>query len=214
MRPVVVGVMVGWVFFGTWSAPVFADGGSLRLSQEKGGYRITVFSAPTPLRAGPVDLSVLVQDASTGDPLTQMPVTIRLTQSGGLALEYPATSAAATNKLLQAAQFELPGPGRWALEVQIEGPHGPAVVGTQLEAARRLPRWREMWLWISWPALVIVLFLLKKRMRSGRPPGNEQACKTRRSISGCTFAEGTRLDDHRPRLVIRMRKEISRLMRK
>jgi hypothetical protein len=138
------------------------------LSQEKDGYRITVFSAPTPFRAGPVDLSVLVQDASTGDPLTQVQVTMRLAQSGGLALEYPATSAAATNKLLQAAQFELPEPGRWRLEVQVDGSHGAAVVGVELEAARPLPRWREMWLWFSWPVLAIVLFMMGKWMRSSR----------------------------------------------
>jgi len=169
MRPFVVGVIVGWLFPGIWCAPTFADGGSMRLSQEKGGYRISVFSAPTPFRAGPVDLSVLIQDASTGDPMTQVQVTLRMTKSGGLALEYPATAATATNKLLHAAQFELPEPGRWALEVQVQGSHGPAVVGVELEAAEPLPRWREMWLWISWPALAIVLFIMNKLIRSGRP---------------------------------------------
>jgi hypothetical protein len=116
-----------------------------------------------------VDLSVLIQDASTGDPMTEVQVTVRMTRSGGLALEYPATSATATNKLLQAAQFELPEPGRWALEVQVQGSHGPAVVGVELEAAEPLPRWREMWLWIGWPAMAIVLFIMNKLIRFGRP---------------------------------------------
>ena len=96
----------------------------MRLSGKKGGYQITVFTAPTPFRAGPVDISVLVQDASTGDPLTQVRVTVRMTKPGGLALEYPATTEAATNKLFHAAQFELPEPGRWEMQVQVEGLHG------------------------------------------------------------------------------------------
>ncbi len=43
-----------------------ADGGAVRLRQRSGGYQIAVFTEPTPLRAGPVDVSVLVQDAETG----------------------------------------------------------------------------------------------------------------------------------------------------
>jgi hypothetical protein len=172
MRPVVVGVIVGWLVLGIRSAPAFADGGSMRLSEEKGGYRITVFTAPTPFRAGPVDLSVLVQDASTGDPLTQVLVTVRMTKSGGLALEYPATSETATNKLLQAAQFELPEPGRWALEVHVQGSHGLAVIGGELEAAEPSPRWLEIWPWIGWPALVVTLFGIHQVFvrRRGRSP--------------------------------------------
>ena len=130
----------------------------MRLSGKKGGYQITVFTAPTPFRAGAVDISVLVQDASTGDPMTQVQVTVRMTKSGRPALEYPATSETATNKLFHAAQFELPEPGRWEMQVQVEGLHGPAVIGGELEAAEPLPRWQEMWPWIGWPALAIALF--------------------------------------------------------
>ena len=42
-----------------------ADGGVVRLRQRAGGYQIAVFTSPTPIRAGPVDVSVLVQDAAT-----------------------------------------------------------------------------------------------------------------------------------------------------
>ena len=64
-----------------------------------------------------------------------------MTKSGRLALEYPATTEAATNKLFRAAQFELPEPGRWRMQVQIEGLHGLAVIGGEVEAAEPLPRW-------------------------------------------------------------------------
>jgi hypothetical protein len=157
------------------SAPALADGGSVLLSEKKGDYRITVFSSPSPFRAGPVDISVLVQDAVTGQPLTQAQVTIRMFKIGEPALEFPATQEAATNKLLYAAQFELPAPGRWKLEVQVEGLEGPAVVACEVEAAEHLPRWHSLWPWIAWPILVIVLFsfheLLARRRqgKTGRP---------------------------------------------
>jgi hypothetical protein len=130
------------------------------LSEKRDGFLITVFTAPAPFRAGPVDISVLVQDALTGEPepAPQTRVTVRMTNPGQLALEHPATREAATNKLLHAAQFELPEPGRWQLEVEVEGVHGLAVIGGELEAAAPLPRWRELWPWIGWPALAIGLF--------------------------------------------------------
>src|SRR5262249_41046674 len=166
---------LGWLFLGTWCAPAFSDGGSMRWSEEKGGYRITVFTAPTPFRAGAVDISALVQDASTGDPMTPVKVTVRMTKPGRPALEYPATTEAATNKLFRAAQFELPRPGRWALEVEVQASHGVAVIGGELDAAEPLPRWRELWPWFSWPAPAIALFGIHQFFaRRTRIPGCSQ----------------------------------------
>ena len=172
MRPMIGGVTLGWLLLGTWCAPAIADGGTMRLSGKTGGYQIAVFTAPTPFRAGAVDISALVQDASTGEPLTQVRVTIRMTRPGGLALEYPATTEAATNKLFHAAQFELPEPGRWEMQVRVEGLHGIAVIGGEVEAAEPLPRWPELWPWIGWPAPVIALFSIHQllaRRRTGQP---------------------------------------------
>jgi hypothetical protein len=145
------------------------------MSGKKGGFLITVFTAPAPFRAGPVDISVLVQDALTGEPMPLTRVTVRMTKPGPLALEYPATREAATNKLLHAAQFELPEPGRWQLEVQVEGVHGLAVIGGELEAAAPLPRWRELlWPWIAWPALAIALFGIRQALAQ-RWSGKQEA---------------------------------------
>ena len=81
-----------------------------------------------------------------------------MTKTGQPALEYAATQDVATNKLLRAAQFELPAPGRWRLEVRVEDLEGFALVACEVEAAERLPRWYSLWPWIAWPALAIALF--------------------------------------------------------
>jgi hypothetical protein len=142
------------------SSLAWADGGTVRLSQRAGGYQITVFTAPTPFRAGPVDVSVLVQDAATGQAVPGAQVTVRVGQSGRgrAAAGYPATAEAATNKLLRAALFELPEAGWWELQVAVEGPLGPGRVRCTVEAAEPSPRWLAFWPWVSWPALVILLF--------------------------------------------------------
>lgn len=137
-----------------------ADGGAVRLSERQGGYLITVFTSPTPLRAGPFDLSVLVQDAGKREMVADATIDVNLAPRGkpSKARRYSATTDGATNKLFYAALCELSEPGWWNVEIAIEGPRGSARVGMELEAAEPLPRWLNVWPWFCWPALVVVLF--------------------------------------------------------
>ena len=152
-----------------------ADGGAVRLREQAGAYQVTVFTSPTPLRAGPVDVSVLVQAAATGECVPEARVTVRLTARGtGETLDYPATAEAATNKLLRAVAFELPEPGWWDAEVAVEGPLGPALLRFSVPADERPPRWREVWPWFAWPALAVAFFglhqvLVRRRNFRKRP---------------------------------------------
>ena len=149
-----------------------ADGGTVRLSEQKGNYRITVFTAPTPLRAGPVDISVLVQEAATGELASEVQVTIKAVWRGspGVALHHPATTEAATNKPYYAATFDLPEPGWYSLEVSIDGALGEAQVRFDLEAAEPLPPWLAMWPWVGWPVLAIILFGIHQLLVRRRSP--------------------------------------------
>jgi hypothetical protein len=137
-----------------------ADGGTLRLSEQNGNYRITVFTAPTPVRAGPVDTSVLVQEAAKGELASEVQVTIKAVRRGspGVVLQHPATTEAATNKLYYTANFDLPEPGWYSVEVFIDGVLGKAQVRFELEAAEPLPSWLAILPWVGWPVLAIVLF--------------------------------------------------------
>src|SRR5262245_36396525 len=123
-RPIIWFLVVS-SFFLHPSSFLMADGGAVQLRERAGDYQITVFTSPTPLRAGPVDVSVLVQDAATGECMPEARVTVCLKGPGaGRMLEYPATTEAATNKLLRAAEFQLPEPGWWDVSVAVEGPLG------------------------------------------------------------------------------------------
>jgi hypothetical protein len=148
-----------------------AHGGAVRLCEQAGGYQLAVFTRPTPFRAGRVDVSVLVQDAATGECVTPTLVTLQLTARGsGQVLEYPATSGAAGNKLFHEAVFEIPEAGWWDVEVSVDGPHGPARARFAVEAGAAPPRWQELWPWFAWPALAVALFGLHRVLarRSGR----------------------------------------------
>jgi hypothetical protein len=147
------------------------DGGTIRLAEQKGGYRMTVFTAPTPVRAGAVDISVLVQDAATQEPVANVEVIIKVNRRGSaVVVSQHATSEAATNKLYRAAIFDLPEPGWYAMEVSVAGMLGESQVHFDLEAGPPLPPWLAAWPWLGWPVLVIVLFgihqfLVRRRSR-------------------------------------------------
>ena len=107
------------------------------------------------------------------DDRTQARVTVRLKARGtGNLLEYPASTAAATNKLFRAAVFELPEPGWWDVEVVVEGPYGPVFLHFEVKADEPLPRWLELWPWFAWPALAVAFFglhqVLIRRRNFGR----------------------------------------------
>jgi hypothetical protein len=154
------------------SSFLWADGGTIRLSEQKGTYRITVFTSPAPLRAGPVDVSVFVQDAATGAPTPDVRVTLEVKARGspGVVLRQAATAEAATNKLYRAANFDLPKPGWYALEVSVTAAGEEAEVRCEVEAAEALPPWLATWPWVGWPLIVVLLFavhqlLVRRRSR-------------------------------------------------
>jgi hypothetical protein len=55
--------------------PLWANGGIVRISsQPLGPWFVTVYSSPTPLRTGELDISVLVQDST--DALVDVPIAV------------------------------------------------------------------------------------------------------------------------------------------
>lgn len=165
---------------------VLADGGTLRLNETAGPYRLSVFTSPSPPRAGRVDVSVLVQDASTGAIVPDAKLSVRIApiERPEVVRSYVATHEAATNKLLLAAECELPMAGIWRFEVSLEGlaieEHtatrhvaSPRVANDSatftLEVGEPLSDWWDMAPWIGWPALAIGLFGIHNHlaMRTG-----------------------------------------------
>lgn len=151
-------------------ATAHADGGKVEFMDQVEDYRITVFTSPVPFRAGPVDISVFVQDATTGEPATDARITIIATALDGkpVSTQKEATTTAATNKLLKAANFELTHSGKWDIRVQIQAHRGTAQIRLELEAADPLPEWRSWWAWLSWPLIPIALFVVHQILTARR----------------------------------------------
>jgi hypothetical protein len=147
-----------------------ADSGTVRVSQRVAGHQITVFTEPTPLVAGTADISVLILDA-TGRPLTDVSVDVRAwpIDAPDLAVGGPATTATATNKLLQAIHLPLREPGPWTVEITANLTEGPAHVRFSMDVARPPPSWWELLPWMAWPAVPILLFVIHQLFSRTHP---------------------------------------------
>ncbi len=151
-----------------------ADGGTMRLSERMGGYQVTIFTNPTPLRAGSVDISVFVQDADTGEPAAGVRIIVQAAPRGqsDQAVIQEATTAAATNKLFQSAIFELPESGWWNIEAKVDGEKGQGSVHFDVEVADHPPSWQTMAPWVGWPALAVLLFAVHQTLVRRKLPVN------------------------------------------
>ncbi len=166
----------------------WADGGAVLSQQVVGPYRITLFGSPSPLRAGPADLSVMLQDAQTGAPVLDQAVAIQVMKAASSdssstawvppccsmktsTAAVPATHAAAQNKLLYAANFLLPASGRHDISVTIGAPGSASPLSTlptlhtQLTIAPPAPPLTGYWAYLAAPPLVVVGFALNQRLR-------------------------------------------------
>jgi hypothetical protein len=135
-----------------------AHGGRVQLHQAAGPFVVTVFTTPTPLQAGPVDVSVLVQDRGDGQPVLDGEVDVWLWREDGRTVGGRATRAVAQPQLLYSTVVHVPEAGQWALEVTVtQGQHSARVRGQVLAASPRpcvLAYWRSL----SLPPVVATLF--------------------------------------------------------
>ena len=149
-------------------AAVWADGGLLRTRQQAGPFIVSIFTAPE-LRAGPVDVSVLVQ-SSGGTVLSDAVVDILL-ESATSPIERRqarATADAAANKLVKAAVVDLPAAGQWTLSVSVQFNGDAARVTCLLPVAPARSRMSLIWPWLVVPPVVIALFAVHQTLMHRR----------------------------------------------
>ena len=155
-----------------WNAPAsaYADGGTVRCSEQRDGLRITVFTAPNPLRAGIADVSVLVQDCDNGKPRLDVPSSISAypVHESWRKFTVPTTADAATNKILRAAHLTFSEPGPWRIDVAVPSSQRGPTISFDLEVAEARPPWLDMSLWIAWPLFAIAVFAVHE-WRKQRP---------------------------------------------
>jgi cytochrome c oxidase assembly factor CtaG len=105
-----------------WLAPdtIDTDGAVIRLRGVSGLFRVTVFTEPRFVHAGPIDVSVLVQDHSSGETILDAGVDLAVQPVYGSKIQtVRATREQSTNRLLEAARVNLSSEGSWELRVLV-----------------------------------------------------------------------------------------------
>ena len=147
-----------------------ADGGAVQFEKTAGPFIITVFTTPTPLRAGPADISLMIQSRENRQPVLDCQALVELNKEGAMSIRSEATHEAAQNKLLYAAQVNVPEPGTWEIEAAIKHGDDSIDVAGEIIVASSKPVLLVYWRSLVLPPLFISLFTLNqwlKRRSSG-----------------------------------------------
>jgi hypothetical protein len=149
-----------------------ADGGAVQFGKSAGPFVITVFTTPTPLRAGPVDISLMIQSRENQQPVLDCQTLVQLHKEGAMSISAEATHETAHNKLFYGAQVKIPEPGPWELDVAIKQGDVSIDVAGEIIIASAKPVFLVYWRSLALPPLIISLFAmnqwLKRRNRQRR----------------------------------------------
>ncbi len=138
-----------------------ADGGKPQWRSRAGPYEVSVFTAPVPLRAGPADISVLVELETDKSLVLDADVSMRFQD-----ISVSATHALATNKIMYAANVSLSSPGTWDCELVVRGPKGTGSAHGAIEVIPAEQPLRHYWPYFAMVPAGILLFILNQRLKA------------------------------------------------
>ena len=163
------------------ASPALADGGIVQLQRSSGPFVITVFTAPVPLRAGPADISIMIQD-SDNHPVLDARVTVILRREGGHgeggeAINAEARRGQSKNRLLYTALLSLPEAGRWEIEVAVVRNSEETRISGVMVVAPPQSFLLTYWWTLAIPPVAIGLFVINqwlKKVGSRQPQLNSR----------------------------------------
>ena len=142
-----------------------ADGGSVICQRTSAAFTITLFSSEMPLRSGPADLSVLLEQPVAQTPILDARVFIALEHESGAIIRTEATRDQARNKLLYCSLLTLPKSGRWKTSLHVVRGNEKADLVYDLFVAAPPSVLLCHWKLISLPPVIIVLFIINQSLR-------------------------------------------------
>ncbi|MBM4265846.1 MAG: hypothetical protein FJ144_04420 [Deltaproteobacteria bacterium] len=150
------------------AAPSHADGGRVLLSEPLGASQVTVFLAPSPVRVGPADVTVLIQAGEGGAAVLDARVELEMVpvlDGSPPPTRLPALRGAATNQLLYGAQVDLFRPGAWRLRADVARGDESGSVETTFDVAPPAAPVTRYWPWLAIVPAVVAVFLLHQWLR-------------------------------------------------
>jgi hypothetical protein len=152
---------------GLWATAAYGDGGTMLLHQDAGAFTITLFAQPQPLDVGPADLSVMVQDRSSGEVLLDPVIDLTAQPEAPNASQQTVRLARgqASNHLLQAATINFPSPGKWRLTLLVSRGSESVRLSTECTVEPDRSRATLVWFYVLLPVGIILLFVIHQGLR-------------------------------------------------
>ena len=142
-----------------------ADGGVVICQRTSASFIITLFSEEMPLRPGPADLSVLLEQSDGHSPILDAQVFITLQHENGTVIRSEATRNQARNKLLYCSLITLPKSGYWKILIHVIRGQEKADMVYDLLVTAPSPVLVSNWKLISLPPVIIMVFILNQWLR-------------------------------------------------
>ncbi len=160
----------------------FADGGAIIARETINGLDLTVFASPFPLRAGPADVSVLVQDAK-GKAVLDAAVEMSWTTTSSATADWlppccsmgtapgktPALRTHSQNKLFYGAILPVRSAGPSEISVTVKTAGAEATLSIPVEVAPPRAPALAYWPLLALPPVAVGLFALHQRLSRRRP---------------------------------------------
>jgi hypothetical protein len=184
------GIALWFMLFGTLlalSGRAWADGGAIQFQGDSGPFHVTIFTQPPILRAGLVDLTLLLQDRSNLNPLLDAKVSFDLTALDSNNAQktqwmppacamnktvdlsnVQAQPAHGENRLLYGAVVQIPAGGHWRLKAEIQRDSERAELETLLDVKPALHPLLAYWQLFLFPPVAILGFVLHQVARGKR----------------------------------------------
>jgi hypothetical protein len=149
------------------ATPARADGGAMLLHQDAGTFTITLFAAPQPLHTGAADLSVMVQDRSSGEVLLDpvIDLTFAPQAAGGTQQTVRLAKGQASNRLLQASTVYFSTAGKWRLALAVRRGNDTAQLVTECTVEPDHSRATLVWFYVLLPVVIILLFIIHQVLK-------------------------------------------------
>jgi hypothetical protein len=144
-----------------WAAAAYGDGGTMLLRQDSGAFTVTLFAAPQPLRMGDADLSVMVQDRSSGEVLLDPTILLTVGTEPTVRLQ----KGQAANRLLQSATVHFSKPGPWRLALSVQRGNDSVQLSTECTVEPDTSRATLVWFYVLLPVGIILLFILHQALK-------------------------------------------------
>jgi hypothetical protein len=178
IRAIAAGMIAAAVAMTLASRPALADGGALQFQQQASGYVISLFGSPAPLRVGPADLSVMVQDVKQHATILNAHVVVHVSTVVSHEIRevvVPATRTQASNKLLYATSLTFPSPGDWNATVDVAVNGETVSVSGKLHVLPERAPLAEFWPFFLAIPVLIALFSLNQWLKGRRRMKNPGA---------------------------------------